>query len=214
MQARTSLRPFPCQGEEVGKRRYGKTAEAKLLIWGVMRCLREFEIPQLIQKLELPDRTVYDYVELLLKAGYVSRLQEYDPRGEKGNCARYRLESDTGLYPPRLVKGVLRDSNIDRQYRTKREKLWQAIRLSRVFDSSRLASLTEQNQGAISRYLKFLTDNDYLVIRRPNASGYAGSWITYALANDTGPLAPMRRRDGTLYDPNLDLQQIKKELKK
>jgi hypothetical protein len=210
-----ALTPNPSPRGRGGQgRRYGKTAEAKLLIWAAVRTLREFEIPRLIQKLELPDRTVYDYVELLLKAGYVSRLAEYDPQGERGNCARYRLDSDTGLYPPRLVKGVLRDPNIDPDYREKRERLWQAMRIFSQFDSASLAGVTEQNQGAISRYLKWLAEHDYLGVRRLNDSGKAGSCIAYVLARNTGPLAPMRRRDGSLYDPNVDLKEIKKELRK
>lgn len=196
------------------QRQYGKTAEAKLLIWSAMRCLREFEIPQLIVKLGLADRTVYDYVQLLLKAGYISQLTEYDPQGERGNCARYRLDSDTGLYPPRRVQGDLRDPNIHPQYREKRERLWQAIRQLRICDSAQLATLTQQNQGAISRYLKFLADHNYLGVQSGNASGKAGSWIAYRLVNDTGPLAPMKRRDDSLYDPNEDLKQLKRRLKK
>ena len=183
-------------------------------MWTAMRVLVEFEIPQLIQKLAMRDRTVYDYVELLLNAGYVSRLSEYDPRGEKGNCARYRLNSDTGLYPPRLVRGELIDPNLQPAHRDKREKLWQAMRQVRVFDSAQLATVTGQNQGAISRTLKFLCDEGYLVILQGNASGKPGSWITYRLVRDSGPLAPMRRRDGSLYDPNVDLKQIKKALRK
>ncbi|MEM6836314.1 MAG: hypothetical protein AAF609_05615 [Cyanobacteria bacterium P01_C01_bin.120] len=199
---------------EAPQRRYGKTAEAKLLIWTAMRVLREFEAPQLIQKLELGDRTVYDYVQALLNAGYLSVLAEYAPKGERGNCARYRLESDTGLYPPRPVKGVVRDPNLHPEFRDKRERLWQAIRQLRVMDSAQLATLTGQNQGAISRYLKFLSDEGYLAILSGNASGKAGSWITYRLVRETGPLAPMKRRDGTLYDPNLDLKDIKRRLLK
>lgn len=183
-------------------------------MWTAMRVLREFEVPQLIQKLGLRDRTVYDYVETLLKAGYITRLSEYDPRGERGNCARYRLDSDTGLYPPQVAKGQLQDPNINPVYRPKREKLWQAMRQIRMFDSAQLAAVTGQNQGAISRTLKFLCDEGYLVILQGNASGKPGSWITYRLVHDSGPLAPLKRRDGSLYDPNVDLKQIKQELKK
>jgi hypothetical protein len=113
-----------------------------------------------------------------------------------------------------VEKGALIDPNLNPQHRSKRERLWQAMRQLRVFDSAQLATVTGQHQGAISRYLKFLCDLEYLVILSGNASGKAGSWITYRLVHDTGPLAPMKRRDGSLYDPNVDLKQIKKELRK
>jgi len=186
-----------------------KTAEAKLLIWSTIRRLKDFRIPPLAERLELPDRTVYDYINYLERIQYVRQLDEYDRRGQRGNSATYRLEYDTGMYPPYESKGQLIDPNLRPELRAKREKLWQAIRLLRSCDSAQLASVTDQNQGAISRYLKFLADHEYLRVSSPNASGKAGSWITYFLINDTGPLAPMRRRDGSLYDPNEDLKEIK-----
>lgn len=186
---------------------YGKTAEAKILIWTAMRQSATFSVRDLATWTGLPDRTIYDYVQGLFNADYLVCESEYDPRGPLGNISIYRLERDTGAHPPRMHRGKLIDPNLNPAYRDKRDLLWQAIRELRRFDSAQLTAIVEQHQGAISRYLKFLTEAGYLRVLRRNESGKAGSWTLYQLIQDTGPFPPMRRRDGSLFDPNLYIKE-------
>lgn len=186
-----------------------RTREARLLIWTTARILKEFSTARLVELTELPAATVQRYLQSLLQHGYVALISAYDPHGDRGNSAVYRLEKDTGLFPPQQRSGRWVDANLNPTQRDNSSRLWQAMRELRAFDSAQLASITSQNQGAVSKYLKFLADNEYLRVLSGNASGKAGSWITYRLVNDTGPLAPMRRKDGSLYDPNVDLKALK-----
>jgi len=191
--------------------RYRKTPEAKLLCWQAMRCLREFSVARLVNLVELPHRTVYDYVKELLNAGYLEQTGTYDPQGERGNANSYRLVRDTGLYPPAFRKGQVVDANLDPQQRDKASALWQAIRELRMVDRVQLAAVTGQDAGRIGRYLKFLADQDYLVVRQRNLNGCPGSWTVYQLVGDPGPLPPLRRRDGSLLDLNQSTKRIKEQ---
>lgn len=188
---------------------YGKTPAAKLMCWQAMRCLEVFSVADLVGVTELPERTVYDYVKGLLKVDYLAQESAYDPQGERGNRATYRLVKDTGLYAPVFKAGEVVDPNLQPKARDKVAVLWQLIRMQRRVDAGHLAAVTEQSATPVSRYLKFLSDNDLLMVQRRNASGKAASWVTYRLVRDPGPLPPIRRRDGSLLDLNKVTKRIK-----
>jgi hypothetical protein len=61
------------------------------------------------------------------------------------------------------------------------------------------AGLTEDNAR---RYLIGLERTGFVRIVQGNDSGKAGSFKTYALTRDTGPLSPILRKDGSTYDRN------------
>lgn len=180
----------------------GKTREARLLMWKALRQWQIVTVRGLQAATNLPERTIYDYITALLKYGYLIQTREYRPTGPVGNCSEYRLIRDTGLYPPEIRAGQLVDANLSPDLRDNSSKLWAALRALRRFDCAQLAAITGQNYGAISRYLKFLKESGYLRVVEPNQSGKAGSWTIYQLVYDSGPLPPMRRRDGDLFDPN------------
>jgi hypothetical protein len=186
-----------------------KNPAAKLLCWQAMRCLRTFTIRRLVMVTELPERTVYDYVKALLTVGYVRQESAYDPQGERGNAAQYRLVKDTGLYAPLVRQGTVMDWNAHPRQRDANSRMWQGLCEMRVVDAPHLASVARQRVVTASRYLKFLADHEFVVVIDPNQNGKAGSWTTYRLVGDPGPLPPMRRRDGTLLDLNKLTQRVK-----
>lgn len=178
-----------------------RSREARVLIWRAVRNRETFTLPGLAKGVGLPYRTVQRYVRLLQDHGYVERLEDYEPREQ--NQGVYRLRRDTGLYPPQVVAGQLVDPNQNPDQVTAQARAWQVCRKLRILDTYGLASLSGMTPKATQKYLKSLRDGNYLRLEQENQSGKGGSMNVYRLVRDTGPYPLMVRRDGSVFDPNL-----------
>jgi hypothetical protein len=91
---------------------------------------------------------------------------------------------------------------IQKKALTARDRLWLSMRILRRFtmpQACATAGLTEDNAR---RYLIGLERAGFVRVVLENDSGKAGSFKTYALVKDTGPSAPILRKDGSTYDRN------------
>ena len=157
--------------------RYGKTYEARTLIWSALRRNPRFTVGQIQKLTTVPERTVYDYVRQLQAAGYVAEVTAYSAHEQI--AGELELRSDTGPHAPRVVKGELLDPNLNPLHFDKRTRIWTLIRHMGRVDVDELSCATdgEQNPGDISRHLKFWADQGYLRVISRNRSGKAGEQI-------------------------------------
>jgi hypothetical protein len=84
-----------------------------------------------------------------------------------------------------------------------RDRMWSAMRILRQFSIPDLAAVAVCKNHSAEIFVYALFRNGYLRVVRPRASGVKMGSAIYALVNDTGPLAPRLRSDGTVYDANL-----------
>lgn len=83
------------------------------------------------------------------------------------------------------------------------QRVWQSMRIHRRFTAPDLMTTAEAGETAVHKYLKALHAAGYLRLAQPRVSGRPGSFDLWALVRDSGPLAPIRRRDGSgVFDPN------------
>jgi len=88
-------------------------------------------------------------------------------------------------------------------------RLWRAMRLKRKFTIPDLLELAARDEkyprNMAERLVRALADAGYLHglgTRQKGTSPTSNGFRRWTLIRDTGPLPPIRRGDGTLYDPN------------
>jgi hypothetical protein len=77
------------------------------------------------------------------------------------------------------------------------QTIWQAMRVMRRFTTADLLMTTDMGESAVLKYCRGLAQAGYLRLAQPRVSGRAGSRDVWQLVRDTGPLAPIRRWDGS-----------------
>ena len=83
------------------------------------------------------------------------------------------------------------------------QRVWQAMRVLRRFSTAELMMTTDASESAVMKYVRALARAGYLQCAKPRCSGRAGSRDVWQLTRDSGPLAPIRRWDGSgVYDRN------------
>lgn len=85
-------------------------------------------------------------------------------------------------------------------HKTGRERLWAAIREKRSFTQNELAAATGITLFTTQRMVQALVRIGHLQASSTAKPGRPGR---YELARDTGPRAPILKKDGRVYDPNL-----------
>lgn len=176
--------------------------QARILLWRTMGRMGEFTVGELATQAGQQYNTALKYVEGLKLWDYVACV---DPRlpTEKHKSARYRLIMNTGPHAPIPSTGEVLDPNLDPHHLDGLTKCWLAMRQLRTFDSPVIQTLTELKGDTVSRYLNKFLKADLIAIAKPHQSGSPfGSYRTYALVRDLGPLAPVFRNDGSVFDPN------------
>lgn len=83
------------------------------------------------------------------------------------------------------------------------QRVWQSMRIMRRFTSADLMTTSEAGETAVQKYVRALAAAGYLRLVQARVSGRPGSRDVWLLLRDSGPLAPIRRRDGTgVFDSN------------
>ncbi len=91
---------------------------------------------------------------------------------------------------------------LDHDKVTDRDRIWLSMRMLRRFTLPQLCAASEVAEGNARTYLQALTRVGILRKVQVNTSSKAGCYSVYALLKDTGPQAPIRRRNGMVYDRN------------
>lgn len=164
--------------------------------WAAMQRLPVFTSAQIAEASGASIQSTQTYLRRLREADYLAVEQE-----RVGGSPRiYRLVCNTGAIAPYL-ETVVRDPNMATEVADKKQRVWNAVRMLRVFRSSALNAC-----GVRSRDLQWY-------LRRLEKCGYVERFgfhknYTFQLVRDTGVAAPLPHGDA-LFDPNT--QQIYQE---
>jgi predicted transcriptional regulator len=179
--------------------------EGRTLIWRAIRFLRQFDLEELESTSGQSHANVQKYVLRLAKAGYLRLTTKAD--GQPGKANTYRLIRNTGQFPPMPEKtGGVFDLNLNQVFgdefllspETGRCKAWEKMRQSDTFTVAELA--TVMSLSGARAFVGRLNACGYL--ERIEAHG--GEYYRYRLVRDTGPSCPIVKRQGSIYDPNLN----------
>lgn len=83
-----------------------------------------------------------------------------------------------------------------------REAIWRGMRYSKRFTFEELAQVSGQSLESVKKYVLFLLRAKYLRLEHRANTTRPGDFNQYLLLKETGPLPPMPRNKGVLYDPN------------
>jgi hypothetical protein len=86
------------------------------------------------------------------------------------------------------------------------QRVWQSMRCMRRFTAADLQATAEAGETGVAKFVKALHQAGFLRLVQARVNGRAGSRDLWALCRDSGPLAPIRRADGSgVFDPNTQL---------
>ena len=148
-------------------------------------------------------RQVSNAAAKLVERGLVERIDKGCFRlTEDGLRAQAeRLEIKSGPRGPMERKRPPRDSL--------RKRLWRAMRQEKKFTINALLINAVRDEtsaySAAGHYVRRLERAGYLMRlprREAGSSLTSNGFLRWSLVNDTGPLPPLPRRDGSVYDPN------------
>lgn len=156
--------------------------------WIAARKLDEFTAGQLAAALEVGDETAR------------RRINQWR---DEGACELVRVEGRQQVF--RLTEAAPEHQPVRGAPRSDEDALWTAMRLLRRFDPNDLVASTTAARPGMSMqiartYCQFLAKAGYLRCLAPAVMGKREA--SYALARNTGPLAPRPRRIRVLVDPN------------
>ncbi|XGV94662.1 MAG: hypothetical protein ACAF41_18170 [Leptolyngbya sp. BL-A-14] len=88
-----------------------------------------------------------------------------------------------------------------KKVQSSRYQIWSAIRILQTFRLPDLHINSEIAKSSIKKYVRYLLQTGYLEIIEPRLNG-SKSYNLYLLIRNSGPLAPIVRRNHTVFDPN------------
>lgn len=86
-----------------------------------------------------------------------------------------------------------------------RQRLWNAMRIFKVFTAAELAPVADASPANAQQYLHALAQAGVLRLERPKRNGAVSGHAVWRLIRNSGSRCPIVRRDGSgVYDPNTD----------
>lgn len=171
--------------------------------WDIIRHLKKFQINDIDLRSNVRKETIRDFVQRLVKAGYV----EETGWDEKGTIT-YRLIRDQAEAPK-----LRRDGSEASDTGLGQDHMWRAMKMLGSFTARdvSLHASTDKVQvrlNSATSYIKHLHRAGYLVQLEKGKPGYkpgTGSPAVYRLVPHmiTGPLAPAVTRTDWVWDRNL-----------
>lgn len=182
----------------------GKYGRAGL--WAAMREMKTFTVRDLYQHTGTGERTAWEYVKSLTKAGYLAlRAAQQTNTGQSMHI--YELVKDIGIEAPR----VRRDGTEVTQGRVN-EQMWRTMRILGDFSTEELAMTASTEEHPVKtdtarRYITHLTKAGYIRITRKGKGGgkntpRLAARYKFIPAMYTGPKPPRVQRVRQIYDPN------------
>lgn len=191
-------------GLPIDQRRQLRWSKTRDTMWAAMRELKEFTVRDIEHRTHTGHRQIRDYVQALVKAGYLKHCGERPIRHKGGTQAKvYRLIRDAGVDAPR----VRRDGTEVTQG-SSREQMWRTMRIIKAFNADDLAVQASTEEIPVSRedardYLGHLHKAGYLAVTVPAKPGTLARY-RFLPSRYTGPKPPMVQRVKQVWDPNIE----------
>lgn len=186
---------------KLGRKQAHKEGDARDTIWATIRQLKKFRASDIIEKTNIPQRTITTYLYSLVLAGFLSKETEEKEWERLGNILKYKVVSftlirDNGFDAPRLR----RDGSPILE--TSQNRMWRAIRILKIFTLQELLSVVVNNEVSVSTtaadtYLKQLRKAGYLKKQRDDKAYQINPAMNY------GAKAPQIQKINQIYDPNI-----------
>lgn len=182
--------------KKAGSSPIDKSGNNREKIWTAIRMLKRFNIGNIADKTNIPQRTITTYLESLITAKIVAKETTFIKQKGSLRSTEYTLIADKGVDAPRVRK----DGSFVPE--TCQTRMWKVIRVMQIFDLKTLIATASTEESVISAtaadsYLKELKKAGYL-IKKPQDKAYRLN-----PAMNFGPKAPLIQRTKQVYDPNI-----------
>lgn len=164
-----------------------RNRQAQIQIRASMLRLKQFSIEELQLESEVSRSAVQRFVHQALEQNCLELVHER--HNGKAGGAIYRL-----VQLPTVPNAHIKPNS-------SRRKAWIAMRILRLFSLSDLQISVEISEENVKKYVRYLLEAGYLRVTRKRLNG-STDCNTYQLIRNSGPLAPVPRRDKTVFDPN------------
>lgn len=178
--------------------------EGRQVIWGAIRKLRTFCVPDIRSETGMQADRIREYVHALQAGKYVRRIgTEKREHREMRTVVMWELMRDVGVDAPRIRP----DGQPVIQGRA-RGQMWLTMRVLRSFDAHSLAfnASTEEQPVRFSDardYAGNLHKAGYLVVVTPGSNRGGLATYQFVPSRYSGPLPPMVQRIKQVWDQNL-----------
>lgn len=144
---------------------------------------RPFSLDLVLGKINRPRRPVLRVLDKLAEEGYLRETEDIPARPTKtGECGPPRRNPSWEIIQPVIER---QHGNHRRQRRSKRDRIWKAIRIKRRFTRTEIQVTTNLPRGSVDDYTKLLHKAGYL-----RDIGKSGTEKVFLLTKDPGPQRP------------------------
>lgn len=161
-------------------------------IWQVLRHLKKTTVSEIHGITGVNKRTTLSYLRQLAAGGYVV-MTEGDHHNDP---IIFELVKDGGYHRPVL------DNDGKPREPSSNQRMWMAIKVfGQPFSVLDLSLASAVNERTVTAYVTALCRAKFVKQHRPGRVHQRALYL-YIRSNDTGPKAPMIRRDKSVYDQN------------
>lgn len=177
----------------LGQTALSRRAATREAVWPIIRAFNgeQFVFKKLLQQTDMHESSVREYLNLLIKAGFIER-----------DGYSYRLIKDNGREAPRINKAgeIVVESS-------KSEAIWRSARILGEFDELDIqTALTGLDVPAslayIKDYLANLARAHYISVVKKGRSGRKTRY-RFIQMRYTGPKPPKIQRNSAVFDANI-----------
>lgn len=173
------------------------------LAWSYMKQAECFTTSEVANAVEMELELCRTVIKRLEKQGFVVVTCG---RGVQGNPLKYKVVAQNDATPV-FGKGKGRNAATTRKGTTGRQLVWNSLRINRTTTAATIESVTGCSPKSIKNYLAELEKSGYIRGRRVSKhlspKDRAGTETCWHLIRDTGPKAPIGRRDSkACWDQN------------
>lgn len=132
-----------------------------VLEWLISCELKKVTLTQIIKNTGKPKKPILRVMDKLVREGYAEQVEDNKIQLRRGEFGRPRRNPTWKLDGNPLTERPTRRP----KRQTKRDKLWTAIRLQRIFTRKQLIRTTGISLGSIESYTKILEREGYLKVK-------------------------------------------------
>lgn len=175
---------------------FQRNRQARLRIRSSMMSLKKFSIQELQAACGASRTVVQRFVRDALNLGCLELIQARENGKASGDVYQLLQVPIVPFTPP-----TKRDS---------RSRAWTSMQILPLFSLPDLEISALISESNAKKYVQSLLQTGYLQVIRQRTNG-SRDYNVYQLIRNSGPLAPILKRDGTVFDPNTNTLYTKED---
>ncbi len=161
-------------------------------LWKIIRALKRFTLSDLHRLSVMNKPAIRSFLDILVKGGFVAQS-----KAQKGKPVIYSLIKDNGIHRPDLT------TEGNRKAPSRKQRMWSAMKVLKRFSHADLALAASVGHIDAKDYCRALRKANYLKVVQTAQRMCRARVYSFDKSKDTGLLAPLVMREGSVFDRNL-----------